>query len=185
MSRRVPGVVMVILALSAFSGFTPALAQSSDGQATATIPVQQVVRSVTVSPNAVTYGNCTKGGASLTFPNDTCYAPPITVTNSGTAGHINVHGSDAVPSDNGTPWTLAPGSPGADQFTESLTGSTQGGATLSNTDSCDKAFDDFQASDCAAGPNQSQSESLYMTGPSSSTDSSSSFATTITWTAVP
>src|SRR5438477_2584443 len=106
MSRRVPGVVMVIMALGAFSGFTPALAQSSDGQATATIPVQQVVRSVTVSPTAVTYGNCTKGGTSLAFPNDNCDTPAITVTNTGTAGHINVRGSDAVPSDNGTPWSL-------------------------------------------------------------------------------
>jgi len=186
MTRRFGGVATLLLLVTAtLGGLAPAQAQSS-GDATATIPVTPLVRSVTVSPNAVTYGNCTKGGASLTFPNDTCTTPAVTVTNTGSAGHINVHGSDAVPSDSGTHWSLLGGTttspPGPDKFAE-LTANTAGGpgTTLSNTDACDETF----TMGCTASANQSANETVGLTGPSSSSDSSSSFSTTITWTAVP
>ena len=48
------------------------------------------MRSVTVSPGTVKFGNCDKGGAVLMFPNDGCTAGPITLTNGAAPARIMV-----------------------------------------------------------------------------------------------
>ncbi|HEY1625282.1 MAG TPA: hypothetical protein VGG16_15940 [Streptosporangiaceae bacterium] len=127
----IAGLVVVLLI---FSRHSP----SSDGQAapvaggsgstTAHLKVVPTIRSVTVSPGSVTYGNCSGGsgytnsaGNTLGYPNGSCTVGtigvnesfPITVTYTGIPGSVYVSGSGAAPADNGTGWTLCspPGSP--------------------------------------------------------------------------
>jgi hypothetical protein len=157
-------------------------------------------------------------GASLTFPNDACYTTGgdnVTITNGAIAGHVDVNGSDAIPSDvGGTHWALCGGSggpactgapgggigcvgcvlgsnlpaPGVDQFAEA--GQTLGGGlpgpVLTNAAQADTLFSvPFGIADGSAGAGQSATETLGLMGPSSSSDQSSAFTTAWTWTAVP
>jgi hypothetical protein len=151
------------------------------------------VLSVTVSTSAVTL--CSSA-SPLTFPNGTCESPNITITNGTTPANIEVSGADAVPSDGGTEWTLCQvlkvsgptpcdgsDNPGADQYSEFTQG---GGPQLDGPGSpqCDTAFDPSPTPGCSASAGQSASESIGLTGPSSSTDPSSTFKSSVTWTAV-
>jgi hypothetical protein len=185
-------------------GATPASASGTSGGTTASINVAAgAVRSVTVSPSATTFTACASSagassGTTLVFPNGTCLAGPVTITNGSQPGHIDVQGSDAVPSDNGTRWTLClpmvgapvvpctgtanPLTPGADQFAEEAnTANGTGSPPLTNNPQCDTAF----SAACAASSGQSASETLILLGPQSSSDPSASFTTVWTWTAVP
>jgi hypothetical protein len=190
----------------------PALAQSS-GSSTATINVgTQPVLSLTVSPSTVTYANC-DGGSSTTstlgFPNATCFvggvidsaqgsAGGVTVTNTGAPSQVDVNGANAIPSDAGTNWTLVTdATPGANQFVEDGAGWSGNDADDSleytNSPQCDAAFGEGQgqgtkdngACTAASTTGESTAEQLYIIGPASSTDTSSTFTTVITWTAVP
>jgi hypothetical protein len=200
--------VMALVSLSA----APALAAST-GSSTATINVMTAVYSVTVSPAAFSFGNCSGGtstSSSLGFPDGHCgygssagstFATGVTITNTGAAGHINVNGANAVPSDAGTPWTLCSEGggtctnlvgglyyPGANQFSvETLSDDSSGNAyiVLSNSPACDQAFDAGPAGGCSAASGASQIEGQILSGPESSTDTSSTFTTTLTWTAGP
>lgn len=183
-----------LLALTA----TPALADDR-GSTTATINI--AVRSVTVTPSAVTYGNCVDSnilstGNGLTFPNGACGAPTealdgvtaIVVTNGDVPSHIDVEGADAVPADQGPHWILVGGSgvPSQDEFAEltlnaGLTGAG-GEVYLSTTPQCDYPL--YQGS-CFAQAGEPGADVLNMKGPSASTDPSTSFTTTVTWLAVP
>jgi hypothetical protein len=119
-------VIAIVVALFLFAR-TPS--GSSDGQATTTgngtttghLSVVPTIRSVTVSPGSVTFGNCTGGsgatnssGNTLGYPNGSCQvgsfgvneSVPITVTYTGISGQVYVSGSNADPSDGGTSWTL-------------------------------------------------------------------------------
>jgi hypothetical protein len=163
------------------------------------------VRSLTVTPNV--FSMCT-AGTPLNFPNGLCESAPITITNGGAGGRIEVSGGNAVPSDQVTNWSLcgaggnsctgtpvcttAPGGlqlcgaapPGVDQFEQS-TGNAGGfaGPNLAPGLACDTAFD--SAGGCVSSPGQVGTESVDLTGPTSSTDQSSTFSTVVTWVAAP
>ena len=98
------------------------------GTTTAHLKVVPTIRSVTVSPGSVTFGDCSGGSGytnstqnALGYPNGSCTVGaigvnqtfPITVTYTGIPGSVYVSGSNAVPADNGADWTLCspPGSP--------------------------------------------------------------------------
>jgi hypothetical protein len=152
--------------------------------------------------------------STLGFPGASCYvggnpttaagaAGDVTITNTGAPSQIDVNGANAVPSDSGTPWTLCNGpgpvcsqqvEPGPNQFTENGNGWSGSGPNgissnpYSNTPQCDKAFDYAVQGDTCSTPvpsGASTGEQLEILGPESSTDTSNSFTTTITWTAVP
>lgn len=172
------------------------------------------IRSVTVSPASAAFENCTGGLASrntqstigkLGFPNGQCLVGllspgfyPITITNTGIASAIYVNGTSATPADGGTQWSLCTrngnGSPkctrdngrmpGTDQFlleNFSAIGVQAGG--ISVTPACDREF--YASGRCFAVQGASQSEGIELIGPSSSTDTSTKWTLTITWTPVP
>ena len=202
--------VMALVGLSA----VPALAANT-GSSTATINILPPVYSVTVSPATFSFGLCStrlgaSTGGSLGFPDGYCYygngpgsvyTTGVTIANTGAAGHIDVNGSNAVPSDAGTPWTLcseAVGTctllqgglyyPGANQFQLVTSADPEGGnasTILSNSPACDAAFDGGTSGGCSAAIGASQIEGITLAGPESSTDTSSTFTTTLTWTAGP
>jgi len=81
------------------------------------------IRSVTVTPDKATFGDCSGGSAGadtasttsrLGYPNGHCWygrpGPngvfPITITNTGIASAIDVSGSSADPADDGDQWNL-------------------------------------------------------------------------------
>ena len=135
----------------------------------------------------------------LGFPNGICFAPAfysaataIIVTNTGAAGHIDITGSNAVPADNLTPWTLCDegpsctgpsNRPGQDQAAVRSLGvvGAVNGPFLSTNPQCDTAF----SAGCAAATGQNTAEFLQLTGPTASTDGSDTFTIHVTWTAVP
>jgi hypothetical protein len=207
--RHAPLAAATIALLGVWA--TPALAASS-GSSTATINVAPSVLSVSVSPTTVTFAKCAGGtstSADLGFPDGECNVGTlpddgqsvggVDVTNTGEASQIDVNGSNATPSDNGTPWTLCSNigncsngaNPGANQFSIQSLGwyGSIGNSVMSltNTPSCDSAFSNGGTSDdsCSATTGASEDEQLLLTGPQSSTDTSSVFTTTLTWTAVP
>jgi hypothetical protein len=135
----------------------------------------------------------------LGFPNGACQGgSAISVQDSGTvAAVISVNGSDMIPSDNGTHWALcilnsscSQMNPGADQYYETLSkmaGVNSGASVgpgpflgLTNNPTCDTVLGGPM---CVFSVGQTANEFLAMTGPSSSSDPSSSFSTYITWTA--
>ena len=172
------------------------------------------IRSVTVSPASATFGNCTGGLATrntqstagkLGFPNGQCLVGllspgffPITITNTGIASAIYVNGTSAIPSDSGDQWNLcirrgdgAPKCtrddgrmPGSDQYlVENFSAVGAQTAGISQTPACDREFD--ASGQCWAVQGASQSEGIELIGPSFSTDTSTKWTLTITWTPVP
>jgi hypothetical protein len=172
-----------------------------------------------VSPATTTFDSCfdpTNGNpiSALAFPNGFCQTSNtdnVTITTGSQPSTVDVQGSDAVPSDNGTHWTLCgaeSGSrctgptplfgapitqsqqePGQDQFAEqtSLNGfddsqSLDFGPPLTTSPQCDTAFG---TGSCSAHSSQATTEVLILLGPESSTDASTAFSTTWTWTAAP
>jgi hypothetical protein len=144
-------IVAIVVVLLVFTHHST----TSDGQAapvtggsgstTAHLKVVPTIRSVTVSPGSVTFGNCSGGSgytnstqSTLGYPNGTCTVGaigvnesfPITVTYTGIPGSVYVSGSSAVPADNGANWTLCspPGSPSSQSActgTQGLPGADQ------------------------------------------------------------
>ena len=188
----------------------PSAFASSSGSTTATISVVPV-RAVTVSPATTSFGGCSGGKAptastasALGYPNGVCSVGragtsgvfPITVKNTGTAGDIDVNGGNAVPSDNGTRWALcnsgahpanactgAGGDPGVNQYKEeTFAKGEENGDGLTATPACDPMFD--AKGGCSATAGQSESEGIELLGPSSGSDTSTSWTVAITWTAV-
>ena len=197
----------------------PAFASSSNGTATFGLSTQPQIFSVTVSQTISTFNSCSGGNStasSLGFPNGTCFAgvldgyngssftPAVSITNTGEPGNIEINGANAIPSDNGTPWTLCTynvtgstlcggsnsgSGAGLDQY--SLYGGSgnerAGVPNVLNTAACDQLFD-VQAnnnSGCAATSGQVGSEGFQLAGPKASTDTSTSWSIAVTWTAVP
>jgi hypothetical protein len=211
-------VVLLIFSRHSPSGDgTPAPVTGGSGTTTAHLKVVPTIRSVTVSPGSVTFGDCSGGSGftnstqgSLGYPNGSCTVGsigvnqtfPITVTYTGIPGSVYVSGSAAVPSDNGTQWTLcsppgspsgqtscsgAQGLPGDDQYMMmNFAEAVQNAGVLTATPACDKEFDSHGG--CGATPQEFQSEvqheGLLLTGPKSWTDHSTSWTMTVTWTAV-
>jgi hypothetical protein len=170
-------------------------AATPSGTVTETINVG--VRSLTISPTSVTM--CTPQ-SPLTFPNGFCQSPNITITNGAAGGHVEVNGASALPNDgSGNGWALCGGTgltcsngvapnvvPGADQYEEG-TGNTGGGLSgpdLTSTPACDTSFDSG-GTGCVSTPGQVSTEFVGITGPSSSSDQSPMFSTTVSWTAAP
>lgn len=205
------GMLAGVVALTVMLAFAPYA--SAQGSVTGTIYTQTTTYSLTVSPSTV---SLCSADSPLTYPSGQCsygddtttpVADGITITNTGAAGDIDISGSNAVPSDGGTPWTLCdpttsgscsgpsrPGiggskNPGQDQYAVEVL-ATLPSATfyeyLSESAQCDGDFAATEAAaSCAAGPGASQEEALMLVGPSASTDTSSTFTTTITWTVGP
>ncbi|HTA08497.1 MAG TPA: hypothetical protein VK836_08310 [Streptosporangiaceae bacterium] len=171
------------------------------------------IRSVTVSPAKAAFGTCSGGLASrntlstagkLGFPNGRCFVGlaspgiyPITITNTGIASDIYVNGTSANPADNGDQWVLCgqghdgtvactgrDGRPGTDQYrVETFSPAGERAAGLGTTPRCDNEFD--AAHGCWAVEGASQSEGIELVGPSVSSDTSTKWTMTITWTPVP
>ena len=140
------------------------------------------------------YGKCYLGkpGAGGTFP--------ITITNTGIASDIYVSASSANPADGGTGWNLCNrgkspvvlctgGSdhlrPGVDQYllqNFSLDQRADYGG-LSGDPTCDYVFDVSRG--CLAPEGAFQTEGLELTGPKSSSDTSTKWTVTVTWMPVP
>jgi hypothetical protein len=91
----------------------------SNSSTTGHLSVVPTIRSVTVSPGAVQFGNCTGGNGAtdstsnqMGYPNGLCEvgvdneAFPITVSYTGLPGQVYVESTNAVPSDGGAQWTL-------------------------------------------------------------------------------
>jgi hypothetical protein len=156
------------------------------GTTTAHLKVVPTIRSVTVSPGSVTFGDCSGGSGytnstqnALGYPNGSCTVGaigvnqtfPITVTYTGIPGSVYVSSSNAVPADNGANWTLCspPGSPGQTACTgaQGLPGDDQymvmnfaqaveNAGVLTTTPACDKEFGTNGG--CAATPREFQSQ---------------------------
>lgn len=171
------------------------------------------IRSVTVSPAKATFGTCSGGKAQnntqstsvkLGFPNGRCWvgslgaAFPITITNTGIASYIDVNGASAVPSDDITDWNLCNigdnravtcsgnnnNSPGVDQYLLQNFGPyRENGSGLTDNPRCDHEFD--ANGRCWALQGATQTEGIELTGPYQSSDNSTKWTVTITWTPVP
>lgn len=172
------------------------------------------VRSITVSPGKAAFGDCSAGSASdntasttgrLGFPNGHCLvgspAPdgifPIKITNVGIASYIDVNGSSASPADNAAQWSLCDlgrhpavvctghkHNPGLDQYMlENFSAFGLNASGLTGNPECDREFG--PSGRCWAVQGASQTEGVELIGPSASSDSSTSWTLTITWTPVP
>jgi hypothetical protein len=182
------------------------------GSVNAHLSVVPTIRSVTVSPDSVTFQHC-HGGAAPTsststqmgYPNGICTVGssgangsfPITITYKGLPGNVWVSGSSAAPADNGPSWSLCtPGGqpacsggqhkPGADQYTvETFAEQVANSAVMIGSPACDPEFD--PSGGCIASPaefkTQSQTEGLQLIGPNTWHDNSTSWSITITWIA--
>jgi hypothetical protein len=207
------GLLILLPSASSAQDYGPVNAQLNVTSTTMSTPPP--VRSITVSPSTVTYGNCdfTPGQANLTFPNGECSTTVspgpgqpagITITNGDAAGHVDVQTTVFVPSDKGTPWipcvsdssfSTAPkctGPAGTGTFMypgvdEFAVATTDVGLSGGGPYLGQNPNCDtqFDAGDCVAAAGASTVEALEMTGPSSSSDSSLSFNETVTWTAAP
>ena len=211
---RLSGRLVLAGALGAlwFAVGVPPASATSNGSTTVSLNANVPVRSVTVGPATTSFNACTTSGgttgATLNFPNGNCVttgANDVVITNGAIAGHIYVTGTDATPSDAGQHWVLCNGPnsasctgpsggpfganyPGQNQIEEwTMTSAGVNGSTLGSVPSCDEAFNlaASGAFDCSAAINQQTTEGLSLLGPSLSTDTSSSWQTTWTWTAVP
>lgn len=197
--RRAVTALAVCAAILVPTGVT-ALAGS---QISATINVvPPAVKSVTVSVTDLTYGSCGGGSSTanqLGFPNGHCQASGYTVTNGNTAAQIDVTGADAVPSSGATAhWTLCNGQvigpctgtgyfPGQNQYGETVINPTtvnQWQTALANSAQCDLGFWNSNTTCGTSAATTSASEYLVILGPSASSDGSSTFTTTVTYTAV-
>jgi hypothetical protein len=123
-------VIVIVAIIVVFFLFTRHSSTATTGQALVTggsgtttghFKVVPTIRSVTVSPGEVTFGDCNGGngdtnsvGSALGYPNGSCSVGlvganesfPITVTYTGIPGKVLVSGSNAVPADNGAQWSL-------------------------------------------------------------------------------
>jgi hypothetical protein len=182
----------------------------SIGLSLTTVPT---IRSVTISPGRASFTDCTGGdrrlntrsaAGELGFPNGECFVGsivsgsyPITVTNTGIASNIDISGSSADPADGGSSWSLCSGAksaavactgrehtPGPDQYEVlnfSPTGTLHGGIT--DTPQCDHVFG--VSGTCWATEAMAMTEGIELIGPTWSSDTSTKWTITITWTPVP
>lgn len=201
--------VLIILPLSRSSSLA---SPSKGGSVSASLQTVPTTRSVTVSPTTVKFAHCGGGSTSfgstsnkLGFPNGHCTVGnrnaanyPITVTNTGTRANIQVYTSNAVPSDGGSPWhpcnigahpVVGCGGdsgkkPSQDQYNlANFSGEGINTSGLTATATCDYQFDLTRG--CLANPGSQQTEGFALTGPSTSTDTSTSWTVQVTWIAVP
>jgi hypothetical protein len=183
----VVALVVVLFLFSRHPSTASSEAQVNGGAGTTTghLSVVPTIRSVTVSPGSVTFGNCTGGGGytnsvgtSMGYPNGSCSVGlvginesfPITVTYTGIPGDVFVNGSSAVPSDDGKSWALCTpnstttctggeGLPGTDQYM--VSNFAQGVAdagVLTTSPRCDEEFNSQPDGGCSATPPEFKSQ---------------------------
>ena len=202
-----------LAACATSSGGTPAGTPGKGSSIAISLKVVPTIVSVTVAPSSAGFGACAGGdpsvntastATSLGFPNGHCSLGiagahgsfPITITNSGVAADVYVNGDNAVPSDGGTQWGLcnfgtnpakacSAGSgklPGNNQYVvQNFTSGSMNPTGLTGTMTCDTQF---AAGGCSAVQGVAQAEGILLTGPASSSDQSTEWTVTITWTAV-
>ena len=122
------------------------------------------------------------------IPNGPTISQGVTVTLGNEQAQVDVSGAEAVPSDGGTPWAL--GSPGNNTFAEGNF-TPDGSVGILPSQSCDLALYNTATGAlpdntiCGTAPaNSSVDEQLDLFAPTSSTDTSSTWTITTTWTAV-
>jgi hypothetical protein len=210
--RRTWGLVLLVLALLiavlVYSN-RPAPAASNGASISISLNAVPAIRSVTVSPGAASFSNCTGGSASadtastssaLGYPNGHCWegAPgaggsfPIKITYQGPPGRVFVVGANASPSGGGPDWALCNpsvactgpgGAPGVDQYMVKNFGTDTNSSTgLTGSLTCDQ---EFSSRGCSATQGQSEKEGIELIGPESSGSTSSSWTVTVTWAAAP
>ena len=202
-----------LAACATSTGGTPAGTPGKGSSIDISLKVVPTIVSVTVSPSSASFGGCAGGNASvntastsaaLGFPNGHCSLGtpgahgsfPITITNTGVAASVYVNGGNAVPSDKGTDWGLCnlgtdPAAkcsaddgklPGNNQYVvQNFTSGSMNPTGLTGTMTCDTQF---AAGGCSAVQGVAQAEGILLTGPASSSDQSTEWTVTITWTAV-
>ncbi len=205
----------LVVGLAACGSVSAAPAGAGQGASIAvSLKVVPTIRSVTITPAKAKFGGCTGGNPNLNtastpgqlgYPNGHCWLGkpkvsfPITITNTGIASYMYVHGANAVPADSGTEWSLCnPGSkptvactsnngmsPGQNQYVVQNFAPNRelNPAGLTNALACDPEFG--LTGGCWSTYGQSQREGLLLTGPAEIDDTSTSWTVTITWTPVP
>jgi hypothetical protein len=202
-----------LAACATSSGGTPAGTPGKGSSIAISLKVVSTIVAVTVSPSSANFGGCAGGNAgvntastsaALGFPNGHCSLGtpgahgsfPITITNTGVAADVYVNGANAVPSDKGTEWGLCnlgtnpsvkcsadEGKlPGNNQYVvQNFTSGSMNPTGLTGGMTCDTQF---AAGGCSVVQGDAQAEGILLTGPASSSDQSTSWTVTITWTAV-
>jgi hypothetical protein len=132
MRSGVIAIAAILVALFFFSRGTDGSTAGGSGPTSSTtghLSVVPTIRSITVSPGSVQFGNCSGGNGAtnstdkaMGYPNGLCSVGvvneqfPITVSYTGLPGQVYVQSSNAVPSDGGTQWTLcSPPAGGSEQ----------------------------------------------------------------------
>jgi hypothetical protein len=214
---RLAAMGCVLLGVAALG--TPAALAAGNGGTNLTINSVPNTISLTVSPAAATFADCSGGAAptastptELGYPDGQCSVgtlagesdggtAPISVTNTGIAADIDVNGASAG-NESGN-WGLCQSAgpsetcdgsedqPGSDQFQVQNfavegNGEAENSDGLSLTPTCDYMFDftGTSALGCSATAGQSQDEGLVLTGPSATSDTTTTWSTSVTWTAV-
>lgn len=206
-TRFVPALLLLagVTACGAVAG--PQQAAGKSASITVSLQTVPTIRSVTITPSHASFVDCRGGdggvntrsqGNKLGFPNGTCVLKAaILITNSGIASDIDVSGSDAQPADGITSWSLCSNGhdgsvsctghrhrPGPNQYEVvnfGTFGSQRGG--ISDTPQCDRAFG--PEGSCWATQGMVVAENLRLVGPQWSSDTSTAWTVTITWTPVP
>jgi len=205
---------LVLAAMTACGAVVaPQQAMGRAGSISLSLTTVPTIRSVTISPGRASFTGCTggDGGANtrstfgrLGFPNGQCWVGsnvsasyPITVTNTGIGSDIDISGSSATPVEGGGSWNLCSAGgegplactgraskPGPDQYQVlnfSTWGTRHGG--ISGTPRCDRVFG--PRGSCWAVEGMVVTEGLELIGPQWSSDTSTNWTITITWTPVP
>jgi hypothetical protein len=205
--RLVPAVLMLAALTACGSIAAPQQATGQSGSISVSLTTVPTIRSVVISPGHTTFVDC-KGGDSgvstrsarskLGFPNGTCQVESaIEIMNKGIGSDIDVSGSDAVPIDDATGWSLCNSGadaavactgrkhrPGPDQYkviNSGTFGAERDGIT--DTPRCDHSFG--PRGSCWARQGYAFVEYLALVGPEWSSDTSTSWTVTVTWTPVP
>ncbi len=213
--------ILALIGLTACGSFGPTETGASAPTAGHSVGIAMslrtvpTIRSITVSPHKSKFSDCAGGFEinntrstpdALGFPNGICYSGtpgsvfPITITNTGIAAAIYVSGSNAIPSDGGTSWTLCNlganpvvacsglngKTPGTNQYAvQNFAPNGMNTAGLTATPTCDMQFGGGGQSHCLAGNGRLQTEGLRLIGPWSTDDSSTKWTVTVTWIPVP
>jgi hypothetical protein len=207
------GLPLLALGLAGCGYSSPPAGAGHSASVNLSLTTVPTIRSVTVSPAKANFSSCSGGKAQnnteststkLGFPNGQCWVGslgatfPITITNTGIASQIDVNGASAVPSDDITEWSLCNvGSnpfvacsgrnndlPGKDQYLVQNFGPyRENDSGLTDNPRCDQEFD--RNGRCWAMQGSSETEGIKLTGPYQSSDNSTKWTVTITWTPVP
>jgi hypothetical protein len=204
--RLVPAVLLLSAVTACGTMGAPQQAVGQSGSITVSLQTVPSVRSVTISPGRASFVDCKGGdggvdtrsqGNKLGFPNGTCQVnAAIYITNSGIGSDIDISGSAAEPADGMTSWTLCSTrgnsaactgrqhKPGPNQYEVvnfGTFGTERGGIT--DTPRCDRILGPLGS--CWARHKLVVVEGLRLIGPQWSSDTSTNWTITITWTPVP